>query len=126
MKEYHIFISHAWKYSDDYNKVVSWLNEAQDEGEFTWSNYSVPEHDPLLDPDKANDKKKLKEELDGQISPASVVIVISGMYVAYSDWIDYEIDTAVSYGKYIIGGKNAFPQRYQIMLMLWWAGIKSL
>lgn len=105
MKEYHIFISHAWKYSDAYNTVVSWLNEAQNEGELKWSNYSVPEHDPLLDPDKTNDKKKLKEELDGQISPASVVVVISGMYVAYSDWIDYEIDTAVSYGKYIIGLK---------------------
>ncbi|MCI1952039.1 MAG: TIR domain-containing protein [Clostridiales bacterium] len=115
MKNYHIFISHAWKYSDAYNKVVSWLNEAQDEGEFTWSNYSVPEHDPLIDPNTSSGKRQLKEALNGQISPASLVIVISGMYVAYSEWIDYEIDTAVSYGKYIIGlkpwGQERIPEK---------------
>lgn len=27
------------------------------------------------------------------------------MYVSYSEWIDYEIDTAVAYGKPIIGIK---------------------
>lgn len=27
------------------------------------------------------------------------------MYAAYSDWIDFEIDTAVDYNKYIIGVK---------------------
>ena len=43
--------------------------------------------------------------LKNQISPASKVIVLAGMYSAYSDWIGYEIDTAVDYGKYIIGVK---------------------
>jgi hypothetical protein len=115
MKNYHIFISHAWKYSDEYNKVVSWLNEAQNDDELTWSNYSVPEHDPLIDPDTTVGKKKLKEMLKNQISPTSLVIVISGMYVAYSDWIDFEIDTSVSYSKYIIGlkpwGQERIPSK---------------
>ena len=96
---YHIFISHAWNYSDAYNTVVRWLNEAQDEGKLTWTNYSVPEHDPV----DANNTKKLQAALDAQIKPASKVIVISGMYAAYSDWINYEIDQSVNYGKYIIG-----------------------
>lgn len=51
---YHIFISHAWNYSDAYNTVVNWLNEAQEEGKLTWTNYSVPEHDPV----DANNTKK--------------------------------------------------------------------
>lgn len=111
MARYHIFISHAWKYSDDYNKVVEWLNEAQDEGLLTWSNYSVPEHDPLVDPDTSVGKTKLKNMLREQIRPASKVIVISGMYAAYSEWIDFEIETAVDYEKYIIGLKPWGQQR---------------
>ena len=96
---YHIFISHACNYSDAYNTVVKWLNEAQAEGKLTWTNYSVPEHDPV----DANNTKKLQAALDSQIKPASKVIIISGMYAAYSEWINYEIDRAVSYGKKIIG-----------------------
>lgn len=117
MARQHIFISHAWKYSDAYNKVVSWLDEAEEEGTLTWSNYSVPEHDPLIDPDTTVGKNKLKEMLKGQISPASKVIVISGMYAAHSEWIDFEIDTSVDYGKYIIGlkpwGQERVPTKIQ-------------
>lgn len=111
MAHYNIFISHAWRYSEDYETVVSWIDEAKANGELTWSNYSVPEHDPLVDPDEPTGKRKLKEELKGQIRPASLVIVISGMYVAYSDWIDFEINTAVDYEKYIIGLKPWGQQR---------------
>lgn len=94
MSTYNIFISHAWKYSEHYNKIVQWLNEAQDEGKLTWKNYSVPSHDPLIDPNTTVGKNKLKSELKEQISPASKVIILAGMYAAYSDWIDFEIDTA--------------------------------
>lgn len=115
MKTYNIFISHAWKYSEHYNKVVQWLNEAQDEGEFKWKNYSVPKHDPLIDPNTTSGKKKLKEELECQIKPSSIVIILSGMYTAYSEWIDFETDTAVSYKKYIIGvkpwGQERIPRK---------------
>lgn len=104
-KTYNIFISHAWKYSEQYNQVVKWLNEAQSEGTFTWKNYSVPEHDSLTDPGTVVGKKKLKDMLDAQIKPASIVIILAGMYVAHSDWIDFEVDTAKAYEKYIIGVK---------------------
>jgi hypothetical protein len=102
---YNIFISHAWKYSEHYNQVVKWINEAQDEGKLTWKNYSVPVHDPLIDPNTTVGKNKLKGMIDNQIKPATKVIILAGMYAAHSDWIDYEIDTAVSYSKYIIGVK---------------------
>lgn len=102
---YNVFISHAWKYSEHYNKVVEWLNEAQSEGLLTWKNYSVPFHDPLIDPSAPVGNRKLKELLCKQISPASKVLILSGMYATYSDWIEYEIRTATNYGKYIIGIK---------------------
>ena len=62
----HIFISHAWKYTEHYKKIVQWLDEAQAEGQLTWSNYSVPAHDPKIDPKTTVGKNKLKEELKKQ------------------------------------------------------------
>lgn len=105
MNTYNIFISHAWKYTEHYNKIVQWLDEAKTDEKFNWKNYSVPKHDPLIDPNTSAGKNKLKEELKEQIRPASIVIILGGMYASYSDWIDFEIDTAVNYGKYIIGVK---------------------
>ena len=117
MALYNIFISHAWKYSDSYDKVVEWLDEAQSEGLLTWKNYSAPEHDPLIDPNTTVGKTKLKAELKEQIRPASKVVIISGMYAAHSDWIDFEIDASVDYGKYIIGlkpwGQERIPAKIQ-------------
>lgn len=105
MNTYNIFISHAWKYTEHYKKVVQWLNEAQSEGLFNWKNYSVPQHDPLIDPNTSVGKNKLKSELKDQIRPSSKVIILAGMYASYSNWIDFEIDTSVDLGKYIIGVK---------------------
>ena len=117
MDHYHIFISHAWKYSDDYQTVVKWIDEAKAEGTLNWSNYSVPYHDPLVDPSTKVGKSKLQKLLENQISPASKIIVITGMYAAHSDWIDFEIDTSVSKGKYIIGlkpwGQERIPVKIQ-------------
>ena len=116
---YNIFISHAWKYSSDYYKIVQWLNEAQTEGKLTWKNYSVPEHDPLVDPNSAIGKIKLQQLIKQQIQPSSVVLILGGMYSAYSDWIDYELNTAYGFKKYIIGvepwGQERVPQKIQLL-----------
>ena len=99
-----IFISHAWEYNDDYWKLVNWFNEAPN---FSWKNCSVPSHDAL--PDKT--KKGLKEAITRQIRPAQCIVVFGGMYAAYSDWIDYEIDEAVRMGKAIVGAIPWAQQR---------------
>ena len=115
MSTYNIFISHAWKYSEHYNKIVQWLNEAQSDGKLTWRNYSVPSHKPLTDQNTTVSETTLKNELKQQISPASKVIILAGMYATYSNWIDFEIATAVNYGKYIIGvepwGQERIPNK---------------
>lgn len=93
---YRIFISHAWKYNDDYYRLNELLKEAPN---FLYANYSVPEHDPV----DANNNTKLREELRQQIRPVEVVIILGGMYVAYSDWIQFEIDFAEDLDKPILG-----------------------
>ena len=104
-----MFISHAWNYSEHYDKVVEWL----DESDIEYKNYSVPKADPL----HVNKKDELKKDLTNQIKPTSCVIILAGMYAAHSEWIDYEIDEAVRMGKYIIAlkpwGQEKTPKKVQ-------------
>lgn len=98
LREYHVFISHSWKYPDPYETVKSWLDNTN---LFYWKDYSVPFYDPL----DVNSVRDLKTKLRNQISTCSCVVILSGMYVAYSRWIDFEIDTALEMNKPIIGVK---------------------
>ena len=56
-------------------------------------------------------KRELKEKIRSRISLCSCVIILSGMYVSYSEWIDYEIDTALELGKPIIGVRPRGQER---------------
>lgn len=110
LKNYHILISHSWDYSSQYETVKKWLNEAP---YFSWKDYSVPLSKPLV----VHSKNELEQKIKGRISQCSCVIILSGMYVPYSEWIDYEIDTAVAYNKPIIGvepwGQERIPVKVQ-------------
>jgi hypothetical protein len=100
LKTYDLFISHAWKYNDDYYRLVSLLDDASN---FKYRNYSVPKHDPVIDPNTLIGKRQLTAALDKQIKPVNCVLIIAGMYGAHREWIQAEIDIAKSYGKPIIG-----------------------
>ncbi len=114
LKIYDLFISHAWRNSDDYDRLVDILNAAP---RFEWRNYSSPRHDPAKDPDTAAGRRALRIALDGQIRPVNCVLIISGMYAAYSFWIQAEINIAESYGKPIVGirpwDQERLPQAVQ-------------
>lgn len=110
LKNYHIMISHSWDYDEQYRKIEEWLDNAKC---FTWTNYSVP-FDKALD---ADSKKELKEKIRNRISCCSCLIILSGMYVSYSEWIDFEINTAIELNKPIIGvepwGQERIPVNVQ-------------
>lgn len=109
-KIYNIFISHCWDYDDDYDRVVRMLNEATEKYYFNYKNYSVPKKDPL----SASTDIGLKRALRDQISPASIVIILAGMYAHHSDWIQNEIDIALDMDKPIIGVEPWGQQRTPI------------
>lgn len=107
LHRYRIFISHAWHRHEGYDRMISFLNNAN---YFIYANYSVPQ-------DKAFDGMtnfQLKEQLKRQINPTEVVIILGGLYVSYSHWIQFEIDHAKSLNKPIIGvrpwGAQRMPQ----------------
>lgn len=107
-KTYYLFISHSWDYSEHYEKIKQWLNEDS----ISWQDYSVPVTNPI-DADK---KKELKEKLTSKIKLSSAVIVVSAMYAAYSEWIDYEIDEAIRMNKVIIGVKPWGQERVPVKI----------
>lgn len=104
LRNYHILISHSWDYNSDYETIKGWLDDAKN---FAWTNYSVPLSKPL----DVDSKKELRNKLKTRIEKCSCVIILSGMYVSYSEWIDYEIDTAIELGKPIIGVKHRGQER---------------
>ncbi len=97
---YRIFISHAWKYNESYYRLIGYLDDATS---FSYANYSVPKHDP-----KDGD---IEEALKRQIRPVEVVVILAGMYVAHSDWIQFEIDFANLLSKPILGIRPWGAQR---------------
>ena len=98
LRDYHVFVSHSWKYKDEYYRFMNLIKDAN---YLKISNFSVPEHDRL---DTRTDKE-LYEALERQIKSASIVVILAGMYVNHSTWIDKEIEIAKRYNKPIIGVK---------------------
>jgi len=99
LRIYDLFISHAWKYDDDYDRLVRMLEGAAN---FLWRNLSVPRHDPLFPPTSIVGRARLHSALDEQIRRAQCVLVIAGMYAHHRDWIQTEIDIANGYHKPIV------------------------
>ena len=104
LRNYHILISHSWDYNTDYATIKEWLDNAT---YFTWTDYSVPLTKPL----DVNSERELKDKLRNRIALCSCVIILSGMYFSYSEWMDFEIDTAIALGKPIIGVKPRGQER---------------
>lgn len=87
-KTYHIFISHSWAYPDAYEGLIKLLNK---DPNFSYSDYSVPKDTPIHN---AGTSKELYNAIKAQMSKASVVIIMAGVYSTYSKWINKEIEIA--------------------------------
>jgi hypothetical protein len=114
LKTYDLFLSHSWRYNEDYYRLEEMLNNASF---FKWRNYSVPEHDPVIDPNTSAGKVKLVELLEKQVKPVNCTLILGGMYAAHSEWILTEINIAKKYKKPIIGvypwGQQNMPKAIQ-------------
>lgn len=85
---YNIFISHSWAYGDAYDRLVELLNAR---GYFPFRNFSVPKDDPIHN---APNQQALYHAIYNQIQPASVVLIMAGVYATHSKWINHEIQIA--------------------------------
>lgn len=95
MATYHVFVSHAWSYSERYTGVINLLDIASNnDQDFNYVDYSVPRHDPLVDPGTPVGQRQLTALLRDQIAHASSIIVPAGMYVNNRFWVLKEIELA--------------------------------
>ena len=105
MQTYHLFLSHSWNYSDAHDRLVKLLTAHPT---FTFKNFSVPPHNPIVG---AQTDKQLELAIENKIRPCSAVLIMAGMYSAYSKWINKEIEIAKRMGKVIIAIKPFGAER---------------
>lgn len=107
-KEYNIFISHSWEYSDAYEKLVKML----DSQGIKYKDYSVPRDSPIH---TTGTDKELYDAIKAKISPCSVVLILAGVYSSYSKWINKEIKIC----------KNEFSKPKKIIAIEPWGSEKT-
>lgn len=101
-RQIHVFISHAWAHSHHYNTLSSWIfcePWSVGQASLDFRDYSVPKDNPIHN---VQSTQALQDAIYNQISRSHVVIIPSGMYTAYSKWIQKEIDGAKLYNKPIL------------------------
>ena len=88
MRTDHLFVSHSWRYSNQYDSLVRLLKNRK---YFAFRDYSVPADDPIH---HANNDTQLRQAIRVQMSSCHCVLILAGVYATYSKWINIEIDLA--------------------------------
>jgi hypothetical protein len=105
---YSLFISHAWKFGENYDRLVNLLNQAPD---FLWLNWSEPEDEPGIPEGMTAPDAIVLPEIIGKITLSECVLVIADAYVNHSAWIKAEMDIARQQRVPIIGVKPRGEER---------------
>ena len=82
MRTFNLFVSHSWRHSDAYERLVSLLRRKP---YFDFRDYSIPEDDPIHD---ARNDTQLRAAIRRQMQPCSAVLILAGVYATYSKWIN--------------------------------------
>lgn len=99
MNTHNLFISHSWKYGNQYDNLITLL---QNRPFFSFKNHSVPESNPIIG---ARTDKQLEQAIENKVRSSSVVVIMTGVYSTYSKWINKEIMIAKRLGKPILAVK---------------------
>lgn len=95
-KTYSVFISHSWDHVDDLEKLRNLLEER---GYFHVKFNEVSPYEPINSENSAYIKRRLKEK----IANSDIVLGIAGVYASHSDWMEWELDTALEENVPIVG-----------------------
>jgi hypothetical protein len=95
-KDYKIFISHSWAHTDDLKALQNLLNlRGYFNVEFTEASKDVPIN--------SENATYIKSRLKSKIINSDVVLALAGIYASHSDWMIWEMDTAIKNDIPIIG-----------------------
>ena len=95
-KTYSVFISHSWDHVDDLKNLRNLLEKR---GYFHVEFEEASPEEPINSENSAYIRRRLKEK----ISNSDIVLGIAGMYASYSDWMKWELDTAIAGEVPIVG-----------------------
>jgi hypothetical protein len=87
VKNYTVFVSHSWDYDKQLKNMKS-LIEKKDTITIEYSEVTVDK------PINSEDTAYIRSVLKNKIINSDVFLVMAGMYTSYSDWMQWEIDTA--------------------------------
>jgi hypothetical protein len=117
-KIYDLFLTHAWRYHDDWIRFSEMLDRLPG---LVWRNFSLPWHDPAMDPNSEVGSKFVCDSLEVQIIPVHGVVMLAGVYAVKSArrWLDLEVEMARKHNKPIIGvpavGRTQVPEEVQAL-----------
>src|SRR5262249_37199648 len=99
---YDIFITHAWRYHDDWTRMGDLLDGFLGS---SWRNFSVPWYDPALDPNTEVGHRLIHQWLEQQIVPTCGIVLLSSVYDNKSArrWVELEVELARKHQKPIVG-----------------------
>ena len=95
-KEYKIFISHSWQYTN----TLEVLRNLIDERGYFNSTYEESTKDK---PVNSDDESYVKRMLAQKIGNSNVILTLAGVYASHSSWMQWELDKAIGLGVPIIG-----------------------
>lgn len=95
-KNYKIFVSHSWDHSGDLTRLRTLLNQR---GYFNVEFKEVSKFEPI----NSADAPYIKNRLKAKILESDIVIGLAGVYASHSDWMEWELDAALSNGIPVIG-----------------------
>lgn len=101
-RTYDVFITHAWRYHDDWTRVGALLDQCAG---FSWRNFSVPWYDPAMDPNTETGSRFVRRWLESQIIPVAVVLFLGSVHAVKSarKWVELEVEMARLHRKPILG-----------------------
>ena len=117
-KSYDLFLTHAWRFHDDWTRFSEFMDKAPG---LTWRNFSLPWHDPAMDPNTEVGGRFIRDFLESQIIPVHSVVLLAGVYEIKSArrWLDMEVEMARKHNKPIIGvpaiGKEIVPDEVSVL-----------
>lgn len=95
-KDYKIFVSHSWAHSDDLTALQNLLNSrGYFNVVFTEASKDVPIN--------SENATYIKSRLKSKIINSDIVLALAGVYASHSDWMIWELNTAVSNRISIVG-----------------------
>lgn len=95
-KDYKVFISHSWSHIDDLKNLRNLLEQR---GYFNVDFQEVTPDKPINSENTYYIRKRLKE----RISESDIVLGIAGVYASYSEWMEWELQTAENLNIPVVG-----------------------